>query len=169
MFREMRRKKQRLSETEARSILKNGTYGVLSVQGDDGYPYGVPINYVSGDDAIYFHCAKEGHKLEGLTRSDKVSFCVIGESEVVPEAFSTAYTSVIVFGRAVVVADDGERREALRLLAERFSPDYGEEGEASIKKYWNEVCVVRLDPEHVSGKAGMEWMKRQDARHASFL
>ena len=58
MFRELRRKNQQLSETEARSILKNGTHGVLSVQGDDGYPYGVPMNYVYGDDAIYFHCAK---------------------------------------------------------------------------------------------------------------
>ncbi len=86
MFRELRRKNQQLSETEARSILKNGTYGVLSVQGDDGYPYGVPMNYVYGDDAIYFHCAKEGHKLEGFQRSDKVSFCVVGEDEVIPES-----------------------------------------------------------------------------------
>ena len=121
MFRELRRKNQQLSETEARSILKNGTHGVLSVQGDDGYPYGVPMNYVYGDDAIYFHCAKEGHKLEGVRRSDKVSFCVVGEDEVIPEAFSTAYTSVIVFGRAEIVADEKEKREALKLLAERFS------------------------------------------------
>ena len=105
MFRELRRKNQQLSETEARSILKNGTHGVLSVQGDGGYPYGVPMNYVYGDDAIYFHCAKEGHKMEGFRRSDKVSFCVVGEDEVIPEAFSTAYTSVIAFGRAVIVAD----------------------------------------------------------------
>ena len=71
MFRELRRKNQQLSETEARSILKNGTHGVLSVQGDDGYPYGVPMNYVYGDDAIYFHCAKEGHKLEEMCIRDR--------------------------------------------------------------------------------------------------
>ena len=169
MFRELRRKNQQLSETEARSILKNGTHGVLSVQGDDGYPYGVPMNYVYGDDAIYFHCAKEGHKLEGVRRSDKVSFCVVGEDEVIPEAFSTAYTSVIVFGRAEIVADEKEKREALRLLAERFSPEFGEEGEAAIRNSWNDVCIVRLNIEHAVGKAGRERIKREEARYASFL
>ena len=156
MFRELRRKNQQLSETEARSILKNGTHGVLSVQGDDGYPYGVPMNYVYGDDAIYFHCAKEGHKMEGFRRSDKVSFCVVGEDEVIPEAFSTAYTSVIAFGRAVIVA-------------ERFSPEFGEEGEAAIRSSWNDVCIVRLNIEHAVGKAGRERIKREEARYASFL
>ena len=169
MFRELRRKNQQLSETEARSILKNGTYGVLSVQGDDGYPYGVPMNYVYGDDAIYFHCAKECHKMESFQRSDKVSFCVVGEDEVIPEAFSTAYASVIVFGRASVVTDEKEKREALKLLAERFSPEYTKEGEAAIESSWNDVCVVRLKIEHAAGKAGMERIKREEARYASFL
>ena len=169
MFRELRRKHQQLSETEARSILKSGTYGVLSVQGDDGYPYGVPLNYVYGDDAIYFHCAKEGHKVEGFQRSDKVSFCVVGEDEVIPEAFSTAYTSVIVFGRAAVVTDKKEKREALKLLAERFSPELEKEGEAAIQNSWNDVCVVRLNIEYAVGKAGRERIKREEARYASFL
>lgn len=169
MFRELRRKNQQLSETEARSILKNGSYGVLSVQGDDGYPYGVPLNYVYGDDAIYFHCAKTGHKLDGLGRSDKVSFCVVGEAEVVPEAFTTAYASVIAFGRAAAVTDDMEKREALTLLNERFSPEYAAQGDAEIEKFWNEVCIIRLDLEHVAGKAGTERIKREKARYATFL
>ena len=126
-------------------------------------------NYVYGDDAIYFHCAKEGHKMEGFQRSDKVSFCVVGEDEVIPEAFSTAYASLIVFGRASVVTDEKEKREALKLLAERFSPEYTKEGEAAIRSSWNDVCVVRLKIEHAAGKAGMERIKREEARYASFL
>lgn len=169
MFRELRRKNQQLSETEARSILKNGSYGVLSVQGDDGYPYGVPVNYAYGDKAIYFHCAGEGHKLDGLKRSDKVSFCVVEEAEVVPELFTTAYTSVVVFGRAAQVTDETEKREALKLLVERFSPEYETEGEAEIRKYWSDVAIVRIDVEHVSGKAGTEKIRREKARYASFL
>ena len=107
--------------------------------------------------------------MEGVRRSDKVSFCVVGEDEVIPEAFSTAYTSVIVFGRAEIVADEKEKREALRLLAERFSPEFGEEGEAAIRSSWNDVCIVRLNIEHAVGKAGREQIKREEARYASFL
>ncbi len=36
--------------------------------GEDGYPYGVPVNYVVDKDKIYFHCAKDaGHKVEKYT------------------------------------------------------------------------------------------------------
>lgn len=169
MFRELRRKNQQLSETEARSILQNQTYGVLSVQGDDGYPYGVPVNYVCGDDAIYFHCGMEGHKLEAIKRSDKISLCVVGENEVVPEAFTTAYTSVILFGRAAIVTDEKEKRAALKLLVERFSPDYEAAGEEEIKRFWDAVCIVKLKAEHVTGKAGLEHKKREETRYASYL
>ena len=150
MFRELRRKNQQLSETEARSILKNGTYGVLSVQGDDGYPYGVPMNYVYGDDAIYFHCAKEGHKMEGFQRSDKVSFCVVGEDEVIPEAFSTAYASVIVFGRASVVTDEKEKREGVKASGGTIFPGIHEGGRGSHSKQL-ERCLRRQAEDRACG------------------
>ena len=76
---------------------------------------------------------------------------------------------MIVFGRASVVTDEKEKREALKLLAERFSPEYTKEGEAAIESSWNDVCVVRLKIEHAAGKAGMERIKREEARYASFL
>ena len=56
-FREMRRMDRKISDNQARELLKNNTYGVLSTIGVDGYPYGVPLNYVFFNDAIYFHCA----------------------------------------------------------------------------------------------------------------
>ena len=70
MFREMRRKKQELSLEESIAVLMRGTSGVLAVQGDNGYPYAVPISYAYYDTHIYFHCAKAGHKLDAVKRGE---------------------------------------------------------------------------------------------------
>ena len=66
MFRKMRRFKQQLSEEECLEILKTAKRGVLAVLGDEGYPYAVPLDFVYEDGKIYFHCAKEGHKLDAI-------------------------------------------------------------------------------------------------------
>ena len=83
MFREMRRKKQLLSEAETTEILKTCTSGVLGVTGDNGYPYTVPLSYAYKDNKLFFHFAKEGHKIDGIERNDKVTFCVIDKDEVI--------------------------------------------------------------------------------------
>ena len=54
MFRKMRRNKQLLSAEETIDILTKGTSGVLAVQGDDDYPYAVPLSYIYYDNKIYF-------------------------------------------------------------------------------------------------------------------
>ena len=98
MFREMRRKKQALSNEENLAILMRGTSGVMAVSGDDDYPYAVPLSYVYHDSKIYFHCAASGHKLDAMRRNPKVSFCVIDRDEVIPQEYTTYFRSVIVFG-----------------------------------------------------------------------
>ena len=100
MFRDMRRTKQLLPAEEAEDILRQASAGVLAVSGDNGYPYAVPLSYAYADDKLYFHLATSGHKLDGIRRNEKVSFCVIAQDEVVPERFATDYRSVIAFGRA---------------------------------------------------------------------
>jgi uncharacterized protein len=94
----MRRSDRELSLSEAREILKNGEYGILSTTSTDGQPYGVPLNYCYLRDSIYFHCALEGHKLENIRENNRVSFCVVGNTELLPETFSSKYESAIVFG-----------------------------------------------------------------------
>ena len=76
-FRPMRRFRQELPEEESIEILKTAPRGFLSVIGDGGYPYAVPINFVYEDGRIYFHCAKEGHKLDAVRACDKACFTVI--------------------------------------------------------------------------------------------
>lgn len=159
MFREMRRKKQLLSEEESAAVLKRGTSGVLAVSGDDGYPYAVPLSYVFHADKLYFHCAKAGHKLDAIARNDKVSFCVIDQDTVVLEEYTTYFRSVIVFGKARVLDDETEKRNALECLAARYSPDYEQGRLQEIEKQFNHVCLIELAIDHISGKEAIELVK----------
>jgi uncharacterized protein len=155
MFREMRRKKQSLPTAEAIEILQAHTSGVLGVAGDDDYPYTVPLSYTYQDGKLFFHCATEGHKIDGIKRNDKVTFCVIDKDEVIPEKFATHYRSVIVFGRARILTDDGEKRLALESLVEKYSPHHIEAGQAEIARDWNRVLVVEIKIEHITGKTDL--------------
>ena len=156
MFREMRRKRQAMSEAEAIEILKKHDTGVLGVSGDDGYPYTVPLNYIYEQGRLIFHCALEGHKIDGIRRNDKVSFCVIDQDEVIPEKFATCYRSVIVFGRAHILDNEAEKRAAIEHLVARITPGFVAEGQQEIKRDWKQLCMVEIVIEHVSAKTDIE-------------
>ena len=121
MFRELRRKKQLLSEQETLRVLEEGKTGIVGVLGDDGYPYTVPINYVSLEDKIYFHSAKKGHKVDAIAKEPKVSMTVVEKDDVVSREFTTYFRSIQLFGKAYVVEDEAERNVAFRALCEKFS------------------------------------------------
>lgn len=144
-------------------ILKKGTSGVLGVSGDDDYPYAVPLSYVYQDGKLFFHCAPSGHKIDGIHRNDKVSFCVIDQDEVIQKTFTTHFRSVIVFGRARLLTDDHERRMAMESLVKKFSPDYIKEGQLEIERSLDKVCLVEIAIEHMTGKAAMEIIRQKDS------
>lgn len=160
MFREMRRKRQLMAQEDAVRILTEGSSGVLAVQGDDGYPYTVPVSYLYCDGRIYFHGAGTGHKIDAIRRDDKVSFCVIGMDQNVPEKFTTYFHSVVAFGRASVVSDEAEKRRAIELLADKYSPNEpAEKRDAEIEHEWTVLTLVRIDIEHLTGKQAIELVK----------
>ena len=152
MFRPMRRFKQQISHEECVKILTEEKRGVLSVNGDDGYPYGVPINfwYDSDADRIYFHCAKAGHKLDAMTRDDKVCFTVYN-SGFQKEDWSYYVTSVIVFGRARVMTDESKMREKIKKFGMKYYPTESEVDE-EIRKDFPRVNMVEITIEHMTGK-----------------
>ena len=152
MFREMRRKDKMKTYEEAVQILGECTNGVLSVTGDDGYPYGVPVSYIYHDGKIYFHCAGEGHKLDAIKADSRVSFTVVGADEIAPEKFTTMYKSVIAFGRASIIDTDEEKMAALNLIREKYSGNFPKEGAAYIEKFWDKTTVVVIEVEHMTGK-----------------
>jgi len=156
MFREMRRKKQLLPREVTDRILAAGKVGVLGVSGDDDYPYTVPVNFVYEDGKLYFHSAVSGHKLDGIQKNEKVSFCIIDQDEVVPEKFTSYFRSVIAFGIARIVTDDAVKMHALQMLVKKYSPGFEVEGGAEIQKDWNRMSVVEITIQHVTGKEAIE-------------
>jgi len=151
-MRELRRKDREISTEAASELLTAAEYGILSTVGADGEPYGVPLNYVWRDQHIYFHCATSGHKLDNIAVQPRVSFCVVGQTRLLPEKFSTAYESAIVFGRASEV--QGEERSAVLVwLLEKYCPDYIEEGKAYIPREDQVTKVVKIAVDQVCGKA----------------
>ena len=157
MFRDMRRKKQSLSEAECLAIFDRGTAGVLALSGDGGYPYAVPLSYVREGDMIYFHCAQSGHKLDAVARNDRASFCVVDQDRVVPERYTTHYRSVIAFGRMRTVEDPAEKRRAVELLALKYAPgDSPDHRTAYIDQDFARLCMLELTMEHMTGKEARE-------------
>ncbi len=151
MFRTMRRSNQELDNKKVEYILKKGSYGVLAVEGDDGYPYSVPLNYVYRDEKIYFHCAVKGHKIDSIKKNNKVSFCVVFRDDVVPEELTTDYMSVVVFGRAKIL-DNERKHDILWEIVKKYSEGYEEEGRLLIEKTIDALSVVELEIEHITGK-----------------
>ncbi len=162
MFREMRRKRQKLSGEECACILNRGTSGVLALLGDGGYPYAVPISYVYDGGALYFHCAKAGHKLDAIRREPKASFCVIDQDQVVPEEFTTYFRSVIAFGTIRVLEEEQEKRAAIGKLAMKYSPGESEDSRRkAIDREWAPLCMLEMKIEHLTGKEAIELVKKR--------
>lgn len=157
MFRDMRRIMQKLSDDETRDILARGSHGVLSVIGDEGYPYGVPISYACAGDKIYMHCAKSGHKLDAVRGCGKACFTVVDFDKVVPERFTTHYKSAIAFGSVREVTDRDEMLSAIELLCGKYSP--GIPAEDEIRLEWPGLAVLEFTIEHLSGKEATELAK----------
>lgn len=157
MFRKIRRKKHEMNTDAAKELLLSCRRGVLAVNGDDGYPYAIPINYVYEADTgkIYFHGAKAGHKVDALHACDKVCFTVLGNETVREEAWAPFLQSVVVFGRCHLV-EPGERTVALlKKLAMKYYPDE-QLADAEITRAGKAAQMFEIEIEHLSGKEVQE-------------
>lgn len=153
MFREMRRIKQQISEEECKQILINEPRGVLSMIGDDGYPYGIPLThwYCEENGHIYFHGAGVGHKIDAIKACDKVSFCVMDKGYRKDGEWSLNINSVIVFGRIRIVEDNNDKVRACATMCAKFTDDKAYM-EREFRTAFNRVTVLELIPEHMTGK-----------------
>ena len=160
-FREMRRKRQQLSDAESLDILKKSTAGTLALLGDGGYPYAVPISYVYTDGALFFHSALSGHKVDAIRSCDKASFCVIEQDSVKPELYTTFYRSVIAFGRIHIIEDEADRLAAARLLGNKYNPNHDEALQKELESGFARMLVIRFDIEHITGKEAIELVRQR--------
>ena len=153
MFREIARKKQALPMEKIIEILETEKRGVLSVLGDDGYPYGMPMNYWYNKENgyLYFHSGKKGHKVEALAANNKVSFCVYDSGYKNEGEWALNISSVIVFGRVHVVEDYEEAMKICKEMSLKYTPDLAYI-EAEIQKFGAATLCYELRPEHMTGK-----------------
>lgn len=153
MFRKMRRFKQQISEEECIRVLKEQPRGVLSMLGDDGYPYGIPLShwFCEENGNIYFHGAKEGHKLDAIAKWDRVSFCVYDEGFRREGEWALNIRSVVVFGRIRLVDDEEKARQICTNLCRKFTDDE-EYLRKELAGAFSRVQCLELVTEHMTGK-----------------
>lgn len=154
MFKHIRKSKKELNVNETENILYKGDYGILATIGDNGYPYGLPINYVFYNGFIYFHCAGEGHKLDNIKENNKVSFTVVDFAEIIKANFNTKYKSCIVFGEIFKVEDE-EKEEALLALIDKYSPEFLKQGKKHISVAKDVTVVIKIEINHMTGKGSV--------------
>lgn len=157
MFREVSRQNKRIPLEESIAILKSSKRGVLSVNGEDGYPYGVPLNhyYNEEDGCLYFHGGKAGHRIEAIMNDPKVSYCCMDNGRARENDWALEFRSVIVFGRAEFIEDEVIIRNIADKLSRKFTDDdsyINRELSSSLFK----TSLFRLVPEHITGKKVIE-------------
>lgn len=153
MFREIRRKKREISIEEAKELLKNNRRAAFSVNGDNGYPFTIPINfyYDEEENRIYFHSAKVGHKIDSIKANDKVCFTTWNDGYLEEGDWAYYVSSCVVFGRASLITDFDMTVDKVRKFAMKYYPT-AQEVEEEIEKDIKGVQLVAIDIEHISGK-----------------
>jgi len=146
----MRSRDRQLSQADTEAILSRGVYGILSLNGEDDYAYGVPMSYVYKGDKIYLHCAMAGDISTRIQRDNRVSFCVVGKSNTELDKFAMEYSSAIVFGQANIVGED-EKFDVLLAFVDKYAKDHKGKGEESSNSAQNKNFCIRIDIERIVG------------------
>ncbi|MBW1780553.1 MAG: pyridoxamine 5'-phosphate oxidase family protein [Deltaproteobacteria bacterium] len=151
-MKELRRKDRAITEEEAIALLNKAEYGVLSTVTENEKPYGVPLNFCIIDHCIYFHCAVEGQTIDNIKQNKSVSFCAVGNTEILPDRFGTKYESVIVSGEVEEVFDMNKQL-ALEGLLHKYSPEFIDRGIKYIEGLKEKARVFKVTINKLTGKA----------------
>lgn len=153
MFRPIRKKKNEIDVNAAQALLQNSRRGVLAVNGDDGYPYAIPINYFydTENQKIYFHGARAGHKVDALKACDKICFTVYGNEQIKEEAWAPFMQSVVVFGRCHLLEAGPKATALLKRFAMKYYPNE-QLADEEIEHAGKAVQMFEIEIEHLSGK-----------------
>ena len=153
VFRPMRRFRQQVSTEECIRVLTEEKRGVLSMLGDNGYPYGIPMNhwYDPEERKLYFHGAKTGHKIDSIKKHDKVSYCVFDAGFRKEGEWALNVTSVVAFGRISPVTDENKIRQIGEHLLRKFTDD-AEYIQKEVRDALPRAQCLELTIDHMNGK-----------------
>lgn len=161
MLKQMRRKDKALSEDQAVKVFSDCVYATLSTLNEDGTPYCVPVSpavftAADGTTVIYVHGFHKGQKVDNLKADGRVCISAVSRAEVIQEEYSTSFESAVAEGKAAVITDEAEYREALRLICEKYSPDYMDLFEKNIANSFNHTAVIKITVAAVTGKSSFK-------------
>lgn len=159
MFKEMRVQKKVMPADRIDKLILEGEYGVLSVLDTNGYPYAIPVNYVSDEHAIYIHCAREGMKIDAIAAHEKVGFTIVGRHSVVAKRFSSDFESVVCFGKAAFVESDDTKLEILKRFIVKYAPEFTEGGFKYAANDFHKTNIIKLTVEHKTGKTNIDLLE----------
>lgn len=162
MFRDLKRHEQKLSFDEIEYILKDSSSGVLSLNGSDGYPYGVPVSFIYLDNKIYIHSKKDGYKIDCINKSSKASFTIIYKDQVSKIKFNTDFQSIIAYGIINIMENEKEIIYVLYKFAEKYKTASSDEIMAEINKFMNRLALLEFDIEHITGKESYDLAKSKN-------
>lgn len=133
--------------------MKNCRRGVLALNGDDGYPYAIPINffYDQDDNKIYFHGACFGHKVDALNKCDKVCFTIYGNETFKEENWAPYMQSVVIFGRCHLLDSNEKTMILLKKFAMKYYPSE-ELVDEEIMKCGKAAQMFEIEIQHMTGK-----------------
>ncbi len=152
----MRKSERQLDNDTIKDILNSGEYGILATTGENNYSYAIPLNYVYLNNSIYFHCAFEGNKIDNINFNNKVCFCVVGKTEIIPSKFTTKYKSAVAFGKASFISDDDEKKKVLYGFIQKYSPEFKKEGSIYIDKAVSRTNIIKISVDHVTAKGRLK-------------
>ena len=158
MFKPIRKKINEIDRAATEALLTSNRRGVLAMNGDNGYPYAIPINYFYDNETqrIYFHGAKAGHKVDALKASDKVCFTVYGDERIdESEPWAPYVQSAVVFGRCRLLEVGPESIARLKEFAMKYYPSE-QLVDKEIAHAGRAVQMFEITIEHMSGKQVQE-------------
>lgn len=153
-MRDLCRVDRKLSEEDAKEVLRKASFGMLATINEDGWPYAAPMAFALEGDTLYFHSAKRGQKLENITRDARASFTAVLYAHNVPERFEVIYASAIARGPVRILTEKSERMAAMRAICEKYSADHVDTpAYERTMKGMPAVVMFALDIQQLRGKA----------------
>ena len=152
---EIRNKERLLSQEDTLELIKMAEHGVLATINEANQPCTTALNHVYLDGELYFHSGLEGEKLDNIKIHPDVSYFIIGVADVIYDQFTTAFSSAVVHGTMTIVDDPEEKHRALTALVDRYSSEIipSDAKRNFILDGLDCVSILKLVPEHISGKA----------------
>ncbi len=155
-FRNMRRHDKAFDVDTALQMMQQAAYSIVAFgEGDNGYPYALPVNVAYFDGALWFHGASEGLKHEALSNDNRVCVTTVFDAKILPDKLSTEYTSLVIYGRAYTVPE-AEYPEACRKFGMYFAPDFKADVDRATLQYQASTKIIKIEIDHMSAKRNRE-------------